>query len=284
VGGEELPTTFRYTGQREEADIGLYYYGARWYDPGLGRWIQPDSIIPEATQGVQAWDRFAYTNNNPITYNDPTGHCSWIEAIVVFTVSAVVAVELAIEFLAPEATRQAWDLVGDWFNETGPETQVFGPEEALTQEVMYDRGMDAFYEAWEESGYEVPFEYEDRADERNEGSLPVRIVKGAGVFVREHIVELGLSTFGLGSQDPEGKIDAVGGTIGSLDRIDAADAGNGTVKITVKNDMGWASATRIPSTNRSIIYNKKRNVIGPGGTIHQEFYWYIPYPDEVVPQ
>jgi len=27
------PTTYRYTGQRQEASIGLYYYGARWYDP-----------------------------------------------------------------------------------------------------------------------------------------------------------------------------------------------------------------------------------------------------------
>ena len=22
-----------------------------------------------------AWDRYAYTNNNPINYNDPSGHC-----------------------------------------------------------------------------------------------------------------------------------------------------------------------------------------------------------------
>lgn len=26
-------------------------------------------------QGVQAWDRFAYTNNNPVRYTDPSGHC-----------------------------------------------------------------------------------------------------------------------------------------------------------------------------------------------------------------
>ena len=31
------PTTYRFTGQREESSIGLYYYGARWYDPALGR-------------------------------------------------------------------------------------------------------------------------------------------------------------------------------------------------------------------------------------------------------
>jgi hypothetical protein len=36
----------------------------------LGRWIQP-----EAAQGVQAWDRYAYVNNSPVNFNDPSGHC-----------------------------------------------------------------------------------------------------------------------------------------------------------------------------------------------------------------
>jgi RHS repeat-associated protein len=70
-----MRTTFRFTGQRsEEAGIGLYYYGARWYDSSLGRWAQPDSIVPQTVQGIQAWDRFAYVKNNPVRYTDPSGH------------------------------------------------------------------------------------------------------------------------------------------------------------------------------------------------------------------
>jgi hypothetical protein len=38
---------FRYTGQREEAALGLYDYGARWYDPSIGRFIQADTIVPQ---------------------------------------------------------------------------------------------------------------------------------------------------------------------------------------------------------------------------------------------
>jgi hypothetical protein len=44
------------------------------YDPYLNRFTQPDSIVPLASQGTQAWDRYAYANNNPVRYNDPTGH------------------------------------------------------------------------------------------------------------------------------------------------------------------------------------------------------------------
>jgi RHS repeat-associated protein len=72
------PTRYQYTGQYSyTADFGLYFYNARWYDPTLGRFAQPDSLIPEQSQGAQAWDRYAYVNNNPVRYNDPTGH--WLE-------------------------------------------------------------------------------------------------------------------------------------------------------------------------------------------------------------
>ena len=32
----QVETDYRYTGQREEDGIGLYYYNARWYDPAVG--------------------------------------------------------------------------------------------------------------------------------------------------------------------------------------------------------------------------------------------------------
>ena len=67
------PTTFRFTGQRLESGIGLYFYNTRWYDAAAGRFAQGDTIIPGAGN-PQAWDRYAYTNNNPVRYTDPTGH------------------------------------------------------------------------------------------------------------------------------------------------------------------------------------------------------------------
>jgi RHS repeat-associated protein len=78
-----LPTDYTFTGQKSYMDdptttntegFGLMYYNARWYDPALGRFISPDSIVPSSTQGVQALDRYAYANNAPTRYTDPSGH------------------------------------------------------------------------------------------------------------------------------------------------------------------------------------------------------------------
>jgi RHS repeat-associated protein len=89
TGASGLPTTYRYTGQRQDSYINLYWYGSRWYDDSLGRFIQPDSIVPES-QGTQAWDRYSYVNNNAVNHTDPTGHCFLVCAAVGAVVGAVV--------------------------------------------------------------------------------------------------------------------------------------------------------------------------------------------------
>ena len=65
-------TTWRFTGQREDATIGLYYYGARYYDSVLGRFAQADTIVPDPGD-PQALNRYSYALNNPLRYSDPTG-------------------------------------------------------------------------------------------------------------------------------------------------------------------------------------------------------------------
>ena len=72
VATGSTPTTWRFTGQREDATIGLYYFGARYYDPKLGRFIQPDTIVPEPGN-PQSLNRYSYMLNNPLRYTDPTG-------------------------------------------------------------------------------------------------------------------------------------------------------------------------------------------------------------------
>jgi RHS repeat-associated protein len=63
----------RFTGQIFDAESGLYYYNARYYDPELGRFIQPDDIIPDYGN-PQTYNRYSYCRNDPLTYSDPSGH------------------------------------------------------------------------------------------------------------------------------------------------------------------------------------------------------------------
>jgi RHS repeat-associated protein len=77
-------TDRRFTGQRWEQGLGLYDYRARFYDPTLGRFLQPDPIVPEPGN-PQALNRYAYVYNNPLRYTDPSGHvvdppqCPWCD-------------------------------------------------------------------------------------------------------------------------------------------------------------------------------------------------------------
>ncbi|GAA1400817.1 RHS repeat-associated core domain-containing protein [Oerskovia paurometabola] len=54
---------------------GLTSVGARYYDSQLGRFISVDPIMD--LTDPQQWSAYAYADNNPVTYSDPTGLLSW---------------------------------------------------------------------------------------------------------------------------------------------------------------------------------------------------------------
>ena len=70
------PGTFQvsrqFTGQIKDDETGLYYYGARYFDPELGRFIQPNHVIQDLSN-PQSYNRYSYCINNPLRYTDPTG-------------------------------------------------------------------------------------------------------------------------------------------------------------------------------------------------------------------
>ncbi|MDI7164977.1 polymorphic toxin type 10 domain-containing protein [Leptospira santarosai] len=63
----------KYNSQELDRESGFYFYNARYYDPGIGRFTSADTLIPDEYNS-QAWNRFAYVYNNPIGAKDPTGH------------------------------------------------------------------------------------------------------------------------------------------------------------------------------------------------------------------
>ncbi|MBU1197636.1 RHS repeat-associated core domain-containing protein [Candidatus Micrarchaeota archaeon] len=60
-------TRLRFTGQELDSKSGLYYMGARFYDPKNGRFLSVDPLFDGTSTP------YSYGNNNPLRYNDPTG-------------------------------------------------------------------------------------------------------------------------------------------------------------------------------------------------------------------
>jgi RHS repeat-associated protein len=80
TSGGSSATARNYTGQYLDNASGLLYYHARYYDATLARFISADSVVPgqTATMGTpnpQQLNRYSYVANNPLTTNDPSGHC-----------------------------------------------------------------------------------------------------------------------------------------------------------------------------------------------------------------
>jgi RHS repeat-associated protein len=67
----EAPKRYRYTGKERDEESGLYYYGARYYSAGLGRWTNSD---PAGL--VDGLNMFLFSRANPIVFVDRHGHQS----------------------------------------------------------------------------------------------------------------------------------------------------------------------------------------------------------------
>ncbi len=63
----------QFTGKEIDSESGLTYFGARYYNPVIGRWISRDTLSGKITI-PQSLNRYLYCYNNPLNYIDKTGH------------------------------------------------------------------------------------------------------------------------------------------------------------------------------------------------------------------
>jgi len=64
----ETPKRYRYTGKERDEESGLYYHGARYYAPWLGRWVSCDPVT--LIDGVNI---YCYVRSNPTNHTDKSG-------------------------------------------------------------------------------------------------------------------------------------------------------------------------------------------------------------------
>ncbi|WP_081754346.1 RHS repeat-associated core domain-containing protein [Catenovulum agarivorans] len=66
-----------YTGHKFDADLGLSYMQARYYDPVIGRFYSNDPVDAVShlsnEEGIKGFNRYSYAVNNPYKYVDPDG-------------------------------------------------------------------------------------------------------------------------------------------------------------------------------------------------------------------
>nr|WP_269322567.1 RHS repeat-associated core domain-containing protein [Paenibacillus sp. FSL H7-0357] len=56
-----------------DAETGLYYLHARYYDPSIGWFINEDTVEGQIDNPLSQ-NLYTYVSNNPLIYTDPTGH------------------------------------------------------------------------------------------------------------------------------------------------------------------------------------------------------------------
>lgn len=86
----------QYEGRALDLETGLFYFGARYYDPVTGTFLTPDSRLGGKHKLVAgAWNRFSFELNNPVNHIDPSGHLSlWAKigigvGLVLLTAAAI---------------------------------------------------------------------------------------------------------------------------------------------------------------------------------------------------
>ncbi|MCI5057636.1 MAG: RHS repeat-associated core domain-containing protein, partial [Flavobacteriales bacterium] len=98
---------YQYNGKEMNDEFGLNWldYGARWYDPSIGRWTVIDKLAEHPSQ----LDLSPYASfwNNPATFNDPDGNCPWcIPVVAAFLTGA--ATEAGVQVVSQVDTKKSF--------------------------------------------------------------------------------------------------------------------------------------------------------------------------------
>ncbi len=80
---------YKFAGKPEDPLTGLYYFGLRYYDSDIGRFISEDPF-EGSIKSPQSLNPYVYTMNNPLKYRDPTG------GLVFLVIGILIAVGIGI--------------------------------------------------------------------------------------------------------------------------------------------------------------------------------------------
>src|SRR5205085_1454564 len=77
---------FGFAGEQRDAETGLVYLRARYYDPAIGRFLQRDSEAGD-TKNPVSLNHYTYAAANPASNSDPSGHCVGLQCLAGYPMS-----------------------------------------------------------------------------------------------------------------------------------------------------------------------------------------------------
>jgi RHS repeat-associated protein len=86
----------KFGGKEWDEDPGLYYFHARYYDPFIGRFLTADTQVQGGSErDTASLNPYAYANNSPIVYTDPSGQLFWLPILIAVAAGAYVGASAA---------------------------------------------------------------------------------------------------------------------------------------------------------------------------------------------
>lgn len=122
-------TDYKFTDQELDRTTGLYNYDARLYDPVIGRFLSVDTVIPDF-YNPQALNPYTYCLNNPLIYEDPSGHFYQLAMVGMGPAGWVILGGTTIFTMwastpqGHETITATWNKINDFFSDDGEVSEV----------------------------------------------------------------------------------------------------------------------------------------------------------------
>ena len=119
--GSYLNAKYKFTGKERDVETGYDYFGARYYDSRIGRWMQVDPLAEK----YFGWSPYNYTLNNPLKFYDPDGRFPWLALRAKELITGgLVLTGAVLSAVGLEEQGKAINSAVDWVNNTIPGINV----------------------------------------------------------------------------------------------------------------------------------------------------------------